>query len=600
MKKQKVVDKIKDDPLFALRHSTQHVMAMAIEELFEGAQKVMGPPIENGFYGDFDGLHISVEDFPKIEKRMQEIIETDLPITMRKVGRKELIETFKDNEFKMEMIDNILIESGMDIELTVCEIGSKKDKFYDIDLCMGNHIKSTGEIKAFKLLNVAGAYWHGDEKNKMLKRIYGTAFNSKKDLDEYLEMIEKAKERDHRRIGKEMELFLMDDEVGQGLPVWLPNGAFVRHKIMEFAFNTYLDRDYVPAATPHIASEALWSHSGHLDFYKDSMYGGFGIDEEQYRLKPMNCPIHTVIYNHRPRSYKELPFRIAEMGTVYRYEKSGVLHGLTRVRGFTQDDGHIVCTEEQLHDELIEALNLTLYILRTLGFEEFEVNLSVRDPENKDKFIGDDTGWEKAEKELESALNEVGYKNFVVDVGGAVFYGPKIDLKVADSLGRMWQLSTIQVDFNLPGRFEMTYINKNGEKKTPFMIHRALLGSLERFMGVYIEHTGGAFPVWTCPLHAVLIPISDKNTGYAQKIAKKLKEASLRAEIDDRSDSMQAKIRDAQLKKIPYMIILGDREEKNGEVSVRLRTEEDKGAINLDKFIEKVKNIELTKSLELW
>ena len=598
MKKEKVIDKIKDDPLFALRHSAEHIMHMAVESLFDGAKKVMGPPIEDGFYGDFDyDGKISVEDFPKIEERMQEIIDADLPLDIREASFDELKEVFKDNPFKLEMIEEI--EKSGD-QATVCETGKEKDKYHDIDLCAGNHIKSTGKIKAFKLLNVAGAYWHGDEKNKMLTRIYATAFDSKKDLDEYLEMIEKAKERDHRKIGKEMELFLMDDEVGQGLPVWLPNGAFIRHKVMEFAFNTYLNRGYVPAATPHIASEALWSHSGHLDFYKESMYGAFGIDEENYRLKPMNCPMHIVIYNHRPRSYKELPFRIAEMGTVYRYEKSGVLHGLTRVRGFTQDDGHIICTEEQLHDELIEALDLTLYILKTLGFEEFEVNLSVRDPANKDKFVGDDGGWDKAEEALRVALKAAGYNDYITDIGGAVFYGPKIDLKVADSIGRKWQLSTIQVDFNLPGRFEMAYIDKNGEKKTPFMIHRALLGSLERFMGVYIEHTGGAFPMWTCPVQAVLIPISDKNTGYAQKVAKTLKENGLRVEIDDRSDTMQAKIRDSQLKKVPYMLILGDREEKKVEVSVRLRTEEDKGAIKVDKFIEKVKNIELTKSLELW
>ena len=598
MKKEKVIDKIKDDPLFALRHSAEHIMHMAVESLFDGAKKVMGPPIEDGFYGDFDyDGKISVEDFPKIEERMQEIIDADLPLDIREASFDELKEVFKDNPFKLEMIEEI--EKSGD-QATVCETGKEKGKYHDIDLCAGNHIKSTGKIKAFKLLNVAGAYWHGDEKNKMLTRIYATAFDSKKDLDEYLEMIEKAKERDHRKIGKEMELFLMDDEVGQGLPVWLPNGAFVRHKVMEFAFNTYLDRGYLPAATPHIASEALWSHSGHLDFYKESMYGAFGIDEENYRLKPMNCPMHIVIYNHRPRSYKELPFRIAEMGTVYRYEKSGVLHGLTRVRGFTQDDGHIICTEEQLNNELIEALDLTLYILKTLGFEEFEVNLSVRDPANKDKFVGDDEGWDKAEEALRAALKEAGYNDYITDIGGAVFYGPKIDLKVADSIGRKWQLSTIQVDFNLPGRFEMAYIDKNGEKKTPFMIHRALLGSLERFMGVYIEHTGGAFPMWTCPVQTVLIPISDKNTEYAQKVAKTLKESGLRVEIDDRSDTMQAKIRDSQLKKVPYMLILGDREEKKGEVSVRLRTEEDKGAIKVDKFIEKVKNIELTKSLELW
>lgn len=598
MKKEKVIDKIKDNPLFPLRHSAEHVLHMAVESLFPGAKKVMGPPIEDGFYGDFDyNGKIIEEDFPKIEKRMKEIAEANLNVKMRESSFEELREIFKDNPFKLEMIEDIEKDKG---KVTVCEIGDKNGKFYDIDLCAGNHIEKTGDIGAFKLLSVAGAYWRGSEKNKMLTRIYATAFETQEELDKYLETVEQAKERDHRKIGKEMELFMMDEEVGQGLPIWLPNGAFVRHKAMEFAFNTYLDRGYLPITSPHIASEALWSHSGHLNFYRDAMYNSFGIEDEQYRLKPMNCPMHIKAYNHRPRSYKELPFRATEMGTVYRYEKSGVLHGLTRVRGFTQDDGHIICTEEQLHDELMEAMDLTMYVLKTFGFEDFEVNLSVRDSEKKEKYIGKDEGWDRAEEGLKLVLKNFGFEDYVEDVGGAVFYGPKIDIKVSDAIGRKWQLSTIQVDFNLPSKFNMTYVDSNGDQKTPFMIHRALLGSLERFMGVYIEHTKGAFPVWMCPIQVHLIPIGDKHVEYANEIASRFKDKHIRVFVDDRSDTMQAKIRDAQVNKVPYMLVVGDKEIENNTVSVRLRTEENLGAKPVDEVIEKVKEMYLTKSLNLW
>ena len=598
MKKQKVIDKLKEQPIFPLRHSAEHVMHMAVESLFPGAKKVMGPPIEDGFYGDFDYEgKITEEDFPKIEQRMRDIVEANLPIVMRDASFEELKEIFKDNPFKLEMIEEIEKDGG---NPTACEIGERGGKFYDIDLCAGNHTGRTSNIGAFKLLGVAGAYWRGDEKNKMLTRIYATNFETQKELDDYLEMVEKAKERDHRKLGKELELFMMDEEVGQGLPIWLPNGAFVRHKAMEFAFNTYLERGYLPVTTPHIASEALWSHSGHLNFYKDAMYNSFGIEEESYRLKPMNCPMHIKVYSHKPRSYKELPFRTTEMGTVYRYEKSGVLQGLTRVRGFTQDDGHIMCTEEQLHDELMEAMDLTMYVLKTFGFNEFEVNLSVRDPDNKEKYIGEDKDWDKAEEGLRLVLKNFGFENYVTDVGGAVFYGPKIDIKVSDAIGRKWQLSTIQVDFNLPGKFNMFYIDKEGNQKVPFMIHRALLGSLERFMGVFIEHTNGAFPVWMCPIQVQIIPIGDKHVDYAKKISEQLKERNIRSVIDDRSETMQSKIRDAQMKKIPYMFIIGDKEVENNQVSVRLRTEENLGPKPLNEVIERIEKMYLTKSLNLW
>lgn len=567
--------------LLALRHSAEHVLHTAMQNLYPALKKAMGPATEDGFYHDCDiDIKISEADFPKIEKEMQRLIDANLPLVQEFITLEKAKEIFKNNPYKLDWIEQIEKRGE---KISIYKMGD-----VDLDLCSGPHAKSTGEIKAFKLLSVAGAYWHGDEKNKMLTRIYGTCFASKEELDKYLWQLEEAKKRDHRLLGQKLELFMFDDEVGQGLPLWLPKGAFIRHKVMEFAFNTYLKKGYQPVVGPHISSEALWSHSGHLDFYKESMYNSFGIDEEKYRLKPMNCPIHVKMYKLRPRSYKELPIRFTEMGTVYRYEKSGVLHGLTRVRGFTQDDAHIICRADQLHEELVEALKLTLYILGSFGFKEFEMNLSVRDPMNKKKYAGDDKGWEMAEQALSKAMEVVGYKNYVIDTGGAVFYGPKIDLKVADAIGRMWQLSTIQVDFNLPGRFKMNYIDNEGKEHVPFMIHRALLGSLERFMGVYIEHTGGAFPVWLAPVQAVIIPISERHQEYAKKVASSLLEKDIRAEVDSREETMQAKIRDAQMQKIPYMLIVGNREEKANEVSVRLRTGEDLKNMSLDNFTTRI------------
>ncbi len=599
----KIKNELKDEPLMPLRHSVEHVLHMSIEKLYSKAKKVMGPPIDNGFYGDFDlgddTTKISTEDFEKIENQMQEVIEAKLPIHLKEVSAKAAKELFKDNEYKLELIEEI---DKRGEKVSICEIGDSSSKFHDIDLCAGPHLKNTSEIDkfGFKLLSVAGAYWHGNEKNKMLTRIYATAFKSKKDLNEHLEKIEEAKKRDHRKIGQELELFMVDDEVGQGLILWLPNGAFIRHKIQEFALNTYMERGYKPVVTPHMASEKLWRHSGHTDFYKESMYDSFGVEEEHYKLKPMNCPMHVKMFKYRPRSYKELPIRWTEMGTVYRYERSGTLHGLTRVRGFTQDDAHIICTPEQLRHELTEAIKLTLFILKTFGFEDFEMNLSVRDPNEKQKFIGADADWDKAEKELVSALEEAGFKDYVTDVGGAVFYGPKIDLKVSDALGRKWQLSTIQLDFNLPGKFDMKYVAEDGTEKTPYMIHRALLGSLERFMGIYIEHTAGAFPVWVVPVQATVIPIGEKHIAYAKEIAQMFKDANLRAEVDERSETMQAKIRDAQMNKIPYMIIIGDKEVENKTVSVRLRTNESYNALSTEEVLSKIEKINLTKGLNLW
>jgi threonyl-tRNA synthetase len=572
----------KNKKIEAMRHSTEHVLTQVMLKLYPGLKMAMGPATEDGFYFDFDFKgKISEDDFPKIEEEMKKIIKKDLPFKKEDLTIEEARKLFKNNKYKQEWLDEI---ENKGEKATVYWTG---DEF--VDLCIGSHVASTGKIGPFKLLSVAGAYWRGDEKNKMLTRIYGTTFPTQKELDEHLKKLEEAKKRDHRILGQKLELFMFDDEVGQGLPLWLPKGAFVRHKIMEFAFNTYLERGYQPVVGPHISTEALWKHSGHLDFYKELMYSSFGIDDEQYRLKPMNCPIHVKMYNLRPRSYKELPLRWTEMGTVYRYEKSGTLHGLTRVRGFTQDDAHIICRPDQLHDELVEALKLTLYILGSFGFEDFEMSLSVRDKKNKDKYAGDNEGWEMAEKALAKALSAINYKKYTLDVGGAVFYGPKIDLKVADSIGRKWQLSTIQFDFNLPGSFKMKYIGKDGKEHEPFMIHRALLGSLERFMGIYIEHTAGEFPVWLAPVQTKILPVTERNLKYAKSVAEKLKQKSIRVEVDERNETLPAKVRDAQIEKVPYMLIVGDKEEKGKTVSERGRSGKDYGQQKLEKFI---KNIE--------
>lgn len=609
--KSKTYHKSINDSLETIRHSCEHVLTQAMINLY-GKDKVimaMGPATDEGFYFDFDSpedFKISEKNFPEIEEEMKKIIQKDLPFIRREISVSKARKLFSGNQYKQEWLDEIALRQaqGKKEKAVVYFTG---EKF--VDLCSGPHVESTDKIGPFKLLSIAGAYWRGDEKNKMLTRIYGTSFPTKEGLDKFLWQRKEAEKRDHRSLGQKLELFMFDDEVGQGLALWLPKGAFIRHKIMEFAFNTYLKRGYQPVFGPHIASEAIWEHSGHLDFYKEGMYHSFGIEGEQYRLKPMNCPIHVKMYQVRPRSYKELPLRFTEMGTVYRYEKSGVLHGLTRVRGFTQDDAHIICRPDQLHDELVEALKLTLYILNTFGFSDFEMSLSVRNPQEKDKYAGSDKGWQMAEEALAKAIRAIGYKDHVLDVGGAVFYGPKVDLKVEDSIGRKWQLSTIQVDFNLPGRFKMKYIGKDGKEHEPFMIHRALLGSLERFMGVYIEHTAGNFPLWLSPIQVQLIPIADRHQEYADKIYKILLKNDIRVETDERNESMQAKVRDATLQKIPYMGIIGDKEitqsplprRQTGNnpitqlgkerlfLSIRTREGKDLGQMSLNQFLDLLK-----------
>lgn len=580
-----------EDNLYNTRHSLAHLLAIAVSEKYPGAKLAIGTPISEGFYYDFDleGADLSENHLPEIEKRVKELIKENKDFLHSEVSVQKAREMFSNQPYKLEIIDEIA-EAGEE-EISIYTFGEYTEP------CRGGHVGNSSEIdsEAFQLTAVAGAYWRGDENNKMLTRVYGLAFESKKELEEYIENKKEAEKRDHRLLGQKLELFMFDDEVGQGLPLWLPKGAFVRHKIMEYAFNTYLERGYQPVASPHIASEKLWSHSGHLDFYGDSMYDSFGIENEQYRLKPMNCPFHVKMYNIRPRSYRELPMRLTEMGTVYRYERSGTLHGLTRVRGFTQDDAHIICTFDQLYGEIVEVLKLTLEVLKTFGFHNFEMNLSVRDPNQKEKYIGEDSGWKHAEEILKKALEEAGFEDYNLDEGEAVFYGPKIDIKVSDSLERKWQTSTIQVDFNLPGRFKMEYIDKDGQRRTPFMLHRALLGSLERFMGVYIEHCGGNFPLWLAPLQVKMLPIGESHQEYAREAEKKLRENGLRVEIDQSDNKLNKKVMQAKQERVPYFAVIGDSEVSENKIKLESRDEGDIGKFDAEELIIYLKQKEQNK-----
>ncbi|MBN1494847.1 threonine--tRNA ligase [Candidatus Peregrinibacteria bacterium] len=553
-----------------MRHSASHVLAQAVLEMFPEAKLGVGPAIENGFYYDFDLPRTLIpEDLPLLEKKMQHIVKQNMVFKLSELPVDDAIKILKDanQKYKVEMALDLKKE-GIE-KITFYENIDQNGKRKFIDMCEGPHVEKTGKVGAFKLTHIAGAYWRGDEKNPMLQRIYGVCFETKQELDDYLKKLEEAKRRDHRKLGQELELFTFDDEVGAGLPLWLPRGAYLRNRIMEFAFNTYLKNGYDPVVSPHIGNAKLWGHSGHLDFYKESMYGPMMIEEEEYRIKPMNCPFHVKMYKSKMHSYRELPCRWTEMGTVYRYERSGTLHGLTRVRGFTQDDAHIICRPDQLKQEIAKALELTLFILNKFGFNEFEMNVSVRDPENKSKFIGEDDRWETAEQVLKEVLNESGFKDYVYDIGGAVFYGPKIDVKVSDSIGRKWQLSTIQFDFNLPTKFGMTYIGEDGKEHTPFMIHRALLGSLERFIGVLIEHYAGAFPAWLSYYPVALLPVAAAHEKYAEKVKEDLWKQGIRAEIYAPTDTLGKRIREAELKKTPYMAVIGDKEVESKSLAIR-------------------------------
>jgi len=583
-------EEYQNSELYRIRHSSAHVMAQAVLELIPEAKYSIGPPIQDGFYYDFDlPRTLTPEDLVTIEKRMREIISGKFDFNKEVVSADEARKIFKDQPYKIELIDGLeaggVDEYGEPIEEEVEISTYQQDTF--IDLCRGPHVKNTKEINpdAIKLLNVAGAYWRGDESKPMLQRIYGTAWRNSTELEEYLWKLEEARKRDHRRLGKELDLYSVSEEVGPGLILWHPKGGMVRKIAEEYCMEQHEKGGYDFVYSPHIGKASLWETSGHLDWYKDNMYAPLDIEEQEYYLKPMNCPFHVEIYKSQMRSYRDLPLRYAEWGTVYRYERSGVLHGLLRVRGFTQDDAHLFCRPDQMPDEILRVLEFSLNILRAFGFDHFQAYLSTRNPE---KSAGKPEDWVAPTEALRQALEKAEIP-FQVDEGEATFYGPKIDIKVKDALGREWQLSTIQFDFTLPERFDLKYIGDDGGEHRPYMIHRALLGSMERFMGVLIEHFGGAFPIWLSPVQAMIIPIADRHLEYANSVHMKLREEDIRTEIDERSERMNAKIRDAQMQKIPYMLVVGDREAESGTVSVRLRSEENLGDLALEEFIERAK-----------
>lgn len=558
-----------------LLHSTAHIMAQAVQRLFKDVKVTIGPAIENRFYYDFDTpVPFTESDLEKIEKEMQAIMNEDLPVSRREVSRDEAICFFEKlgETYKVEIIKEIPEDEFLSI-YTQGEFS---------DLCRGPHIPSTGKVPVFKLLSVAGAYWHGDERNKMLSRIYGTAFPDKKGLKKYLNFLEEAKKRDHRKLGKELDLFDFSDRIGQGLTLWFPKGAVLRKTIEDFWYREHRKARYELVQTPHIGKAELWETSGHLGFYKDAMYSPMEVEGQDYYIKPMNCPFHIMIYKRKQHSYRDLPLRYAELGTVYRYEKSGVLHGLMRVRGFTQDDAHIICTPEQLNDEVEKLIQFSFDYLKTFGFTEFEVYLSTR-PEGKS--VGSRENWEKAQESLSASLKKMNV-DFEVDHGGGAFYGPKIDIKIKDAIGRLWQCTTIQFDFNEPERFDMEYTGSDGARHRPFMIHRAIMGSLERFIGILIEDTAGYFPVWLSPVQVKLLPIADRHLEYVREVCDKLFEAGIRVEIDDRQEKIGSKIRDAELNKTPFMCIIGDNEVEDRLISVRQHRKGDQGSVHLDAFLK--------------
>jgi threonyl-tRNA synthetase len=574
-------------PLERMRHSAAHVLAEAVQELFPTARFAIGPAIEDGFYYDFElPRALTPEDLPAIEARMRESIQANHPFVHREWPRERALAYFREHDqpYKVELI----------ADLPDAVVGIEEQGPF-LDLCRGQHVESTGQIGPFRLLRVAGAYWRGDERRAMLQRVYGTAWPTQAELDTYLQRLEEARRRDHRRLGRELDLFSVSEEVGPGLILWHPKGAMVRVVAEDFSRQAHLAGGYEWVFSPHIGRAHLWQTSGHLDFYRDSMYAPMDIEGELYYAKPMNCPFHIEIFRSHTRSYRDLPRRYAEFGTVYRYERSGVLHGLTRVRGFTQDDAHIFCRPDQVEDEIGRALEFSLYVLRAFGLADFKAYLSTRPA----KFVGDPSDWERATEALRRAVEAHGIR-YDVDEGGGAFYGPKIDLKVLDALHREWQLSTIQFDFNLPARFGLEYIGEDGAPHRPYMVHRALFGSIERFLGVLIEHYAGAFPVWLAPVQAVVIPIADRHVPYAEQVTDRLRQAGLRSEVDARSERMNAKVRDAQLQKVPYMLVVGDKEEDTGVVSLRLRSNENLGAVPLDDFIAAAGRIAAERSMALW
>lgn len=568
----------------AFWHSTSHIVAQTLEQLYPGVKLTIGPAIENGFYYDVDlpDGSISDKDFQKIEQKAIEIARGKHDYKMRSVSKADALKFYKEqgNEYKVELIENL--DDGT---ITFCD----HDTF--TDLCRGGHIPNTGIVKAIKILNVAGAYWRGNENNTQLTRIYGISFPKQKELTEYLELLEEAKKRDHRKLGKELELFTFSQKVGQGLPLWLPKGAALRERLEQFLKKAQKKAGYEMVITPHIGQKELYVTSGHYAKYGEDSFQPIKTpkEDEEFLLKPMNCPHHCEIYNTKPFSYKDLPKRYAEFGTVYRYEQSGELHGLTRVRGFTQDDAHIFCMPEQLDQEFKDVIDLSLYVLKSLGFENFTAQVSVRDLDNPDKYIGSIENWEKAEQAIINAADEKGL-DYVIEKGEAAFYGPKLDFMVKDALGRKWQLGTIQVDYNLPERFDLTYKGSDNELHRPVMIHRAPFGSMERFIALLLEHGGGNFPLWLTPDQAIILPVSEKHEKYAEKVLKSLENYEIRALLDRRNETIGKKIREAEMNKIPFMLIVGENDEKANTISVRKHGGEDLGAITRAAFTDLVNN----------
>lgn len=557
-----------------IRHSAAHVMADAVMQLFPDAKIGIGPPTKDGFYYDFEVTHpFTPDDLEKIEKRMTEIISKNHSFEKSTISRNDAENKFEQQPYKIELIENL----DSDVPISTYSHGTFED------LCQGPHVETTADICAFKLLTVAGAYWRGNEKNPMLQRIYGTAFESSEALEEHLHNLEEAEKRDHRILGRSLDLFSTHDEIGPGLTVWNPKGAMLRSIVEQYWRDLHIQHNYQPVYSPHIGRSNLWETSGHLGFYNENMYAPMEIDEQQYYLKPMNCPFHIMVYKSSLRSYRELPLKLSELGTVYRYERSGVLHGLMRVRGFTQDDAHIFCMPDQIEDEIGKVLDLTFELLDAFGFNNYSIALSTR-PE---KYVGEAMMWDHATDSLRKAIESRGL-TYTIDEGGGAFYGPKIDLNIQDALNRDWQCTTVQFDFNLPERFDLVFQNDNGERAQPYMIHRAILGSIERFIGILIEHYSGAFPVWLAPVQAMIIPISDRHLEYADSIQSALSSHGIRIEVDSRRDRMNAKIRDAQMQKIPYMVVVGDSEAESQSVSVRLRDGTNLGAIPIPEFQELV------------
>ena len=566
------------DGLEVQRHSTAHIMASVVQKLFPGTKVTIGPTVEHGFYYDFDPPKpFALEDLERIEGAMREVVGRNETFVRKEVSRDEAIALFREmgESYKVELIESF----PADAQISLYQHGDW------VDLCRGPHLPSTGRAGAFKLDRVAGAYWRGDEKNKMLQRIYGLCFGTDKELKEHLHRIEEAKKRDHRRIGKDLDLFSIDEEVGGGLVLWHPKGGRIRLLVEDFWREEHLAGGYDVVYSPHLAKVDLWNTSGHTSFYKENMFAGMDVDGQEYLVKPMNCPFHAKIFKSRVRSYRDLPLRLAELGTVYRYERSGVLHGLLRVRGFTQDDAHLFCTPENVKEELASTLQFCLRVLRTFGFEQFNVTLSTRPKE----FVGDPAVWDVAEGYLKDAIEAAGLA-YTVDVGGGAFYGPKIDMQIKDVLGRAWQCSTIQLDFALPERFDLRFSSQGGTLERPIMIHRALLGSVERFFGVLIEHYGGALPTWLSPTQACIVTVSERNNEWGAKVKEALAREGFRVELDDSSEKLGSKIRTAQLAKIPYMLIIGDREVEAAGVAPRTRSGEDLKTMPLDAFIARLRD----------